>query len=231
MFEMLEFEFRPRPPRLAPPRPRGRARPVSWRGPQGGWWPDPYDRPYSLTVNFSEPDEAPVLDETPPMLGATLARMQADMRPEYVRIGTLPQALADRRATGPGLYFLELPPKEGKPWGYSGMSMDLHARLLKHRLCARMMQVEPARITVYVATGLHKGQYRSGEALRRHLLAVERSVYDLMKRHYDGRLANQKRELELELFGEEVLHHGRCACGRCRSWRGQFELIGPGAPP
>lgn len=155
-------------------------------------------------------------DETPPTLGMTLARMAPGLRPEYVRIGTLKQAVGDPRATGAGLYFLEF--IGGKaPRGYSGMSMDLRARLRKHALCAHIMNADADGIMVYIASGMHQGGRWTGDALKRRLRLRERAVNDLMMRHYKGRLVNQRRELELELLDGAAAHHGGCACGRCRA--------------
>lgn len=193
---------------------------MRWAGISGGVWPDPYAVDlYPLRPEPKpEPEPPPEQDETPPTLGMTLARMAPELRPEYQRIGTLKQAVADPRATGAGLYFLEF--IGGRtPRGYSGMSMDLRQRLQKHVLCAHIMNADTARIMVYVASGMHRGQRWTGDALKQQLLLRERTINDLMMRHYDGRLANQRRELELELFGETAQHHGGCACGRCRRGR------------
>ena len=189
MFEMLEFEL------------RRAARPVAPRRPA----------PYGVEWYPPAPDQ----DETPPTLGMTLARMAPALRPEYQRIGTLKQAVADPRATGAGLYFLEF--IGGKtPRGYNGMSMNLRERLQKHALCAHIMNADTDKILVYVASGMQQGQRWTGEALKRQLRLREHTVNHLMMKHYKDRLANQRRELELELFGERAAHHGGCACGRCR---------------
>ena len=155
-------------------------------------------------------------DETPPTLRDTLARMPADMRPEFVLIGSLNKALADPRVRGPGLYFLEFKQvRTRKPRGYNGMSMDLHQRLGKHAWYANIMGVPHSSITVYIASGMHRGQRWHGAELKARLRARETTINQLMRQHYPGHLSNQNRELEIAAMGEETEHGSGCTCRRC----------------
>lgn len=158
-------------------------------------------------------------DETPSALGNTLARMPAEMRPEFVRIGSLDKALADPSVRGPGLYFLEFKQvRTNTPRGYNGMSMDLHKRLGKHAWYANIMGVPHSSITVYIASGKHRDQHWHGAVLKAKLRARETTINQLMKKHFPGRLSNQKRELETAVMGEEEeVQDSGCACRWCRS--------------
>lgn len=208
MFEMLEFEWRPRSGRPMPfprrPRPRPRGRPIA----TAGFWPYrvPYIEPLPFPVSQPEPEPEPTADqgpedgETPP----TLAHMQpGTLRPAYQYIGMLNQAPNNSRTKGPGLYYLEFT-VNGRRRGYSGMSKNISERLKKHRTCAGMMGILPAQVDTYIVPGL------SDAADRR---SRERTLHDVMRARFKGVLTNQRRELELELLGEE--HEAFCGCGKC----------------
>jgi hypothetical protein len=204
-----------------------------YRGPYfggGGWWPYGANVVAPFPVDTAEPalepadqaeppDSEPMQGETPPTLGATLARMEPALRPAYQRIGSLRQALQHRQAIGPGLYYLEFD-VNGQRRAYSGQTKDLRTRLQKHSQCASMMGLNPALITTYVAAGLRD------DADRR---AREKSIHDKMFNFNSGVLTNQRRELEAEFWGELGEHHGSCQCGRCGGARQAFELMEFGA--
>lgn len=223
MFEMLEFEWRPRGGRSIPrsrpaprmkqarrPRPGPRPRPA----PAGGFWP--YRVPVYQTLPLLEPEPLPdpgpepAIDdggeegETPPTLGTALAYMQpGTLRPAYRFIGDLRQAPNHSRTKGPGLYYLEFT-VNGRRRGYSGMSQNMSERLEKHRTCAGMMGIPPEQVSTYVAPDL----FDAADRRRR-----EWTLHDVMLNRFPGVLTNQRRELELELMGEEHAH--ACRCGHC----------------
>lgn len=211
MFEMLEFEWRPRGGRPMPGPRRPKSRP--WGGPiaAGGFWPYrvPHIEPLPFLVGPSEPEPEPAADqapedgETPPTLRDALAHMQPATRPDYQYIGMLKQAPINARTKGPGLYYLEFT-VNGRRRGYSGMSNNMSERLEQHRICSGMMGIPPEQIDTYIAPGLF-------DAADRRLR--ERTLHDVMLTKFKGVLTNQRRELELELLGEE--HEAFCGCGKC----------------
>lgn len=220
------------PPRRWPPGSYGW---YGWPAPAFGWWPYRGDvvepaAPAPEPAPYDEPAAQPGPDdgsydgdgadqgETPPTLGASLARMPAPLRPAYQRLGSLAQALTSRRATGPGLYLIEFD-AGGRRRAYSGQTGDLRVRLQRHAQCARMMGVDPAQITTYVAVGLHDADDRRRREYRLH---------DVMFRHAPGVLTNQRREMELEL---PELHPAACACARCCAQGESFEIVPMGASP
>ena len=85
------------------------------------------------------------------------------------------------------------------------MSHNMSERLEKHRTCASMMGILPAQVDTYVAPDL----FDAADRRRR-----EWTLHDVMLNRFPGVLTNQRRELELELLGEE--HESACACGQCR---------------
>lgn len=229
MFEMLEFEWRPRGGRTMPrarpaprvkkmgkPRPRPRPRPL----PAGGFWPYrvPYyqalpllePEPLTLAGPEPEPEPEPAFDdggeegETPPSLGSALAYMQpGTLRPGYRFIGNLRDAPNHSRTKGPGMYYLEFT-VNGRRRGYSGQANNMSERLAKHRTCAGMMGITADQVSTYVAPDLFDAADRRTR---------EWTLHDIMFTRFPGVLTNQRRELEMELMGEE--HEVACACGKC----------------
>ena len=129
----------------------------------------------------------------PPTLQATLSRLPQTLRPQYILLGTLPVALHDRRANGPGLYLIEFS-ANGRQRAYSGQSLNVRRRLQQHLLCARMLGVRVDTYQVYVAP-----MPAATPAQRRD---IEQRIHADMFARSSGVLTNQRRELEAELFGE-----------------------------
>lgn len=225
MFEMMEFEWRPRGGRgMGRPmgRPMGRARPRPGRGPQPGQWPRPRPRPvygawpYPVPMfeplpllepappQEPEPWDEPVEGEAPPTIARAVAQMPAALRPSYIRIAALERAPDDPRTHGPGLYYLEFT-VNGQRRGYSGQARHIGKRLAQHRTCAGMMGIGAAQVDVYIAPNL------GDDADRRRR---EWTLHDTMLNNYRGVLTNQRRELEMGVLGEE--HETACGCKRCQ---------------
>lgn len=213
MFETMEFEWRPRAGR-----PVGRPRPRPPRKPRrSAYGPWPYrvpvfePLPLLMPAAGAEPEPEPGPDEDmgdgelPPTIAAAVARMPAALRPGYSAVSKLNQAPGDVRTHVPGLYYLEFT-VNGQRRGYSGQSGHIGRRLAQHRICASLMGIKPSEVDVYIAPNLADANDR-----RRR----EWTLHDTMFRYHKGVLTNQRRELELELLGEE--HEASCGCGRCRS--------------
>lgn len=146
--------------------------------------------------------------ELPPTIARAVALMPRALQPAYAPIVSLDRAPGDYRAQGPGMYYLEFT-VNGQRRGYSGQARHMGQRLAQHRICAAMMGVRPSDVSVYVAPNL------ADDADRRKR---EWTLHDTMFRHHKGVLTNQRRELEMEVLGQE--HEAACGCQRCR--RGPF---------
>lgn len=196
-----------RPTHKGPPRKwPGHSRRPRWPG--GGGWP--FDtvvvEPYGLYAPEPEPEPPPDWDapqepgqdefgwhgETPPTLQATLARLPAAVRPNYVALGPLADALRDPRSDVPGLYLIEFS-VAGQPRAYSGQSGNVRRRLQQHLLCAGMLGLPIAAHRAWVAplAALAPAQRRD----------IERRIHTDMLARRPGVLTNQRRELEAELLG------------------------------
>ncbi|MES2256933.1 MAG: hypothetical protein V4724_00370 [Pseudomonadota bacterium] len=208
---------RPAGPGRPGPYGRGYLRGPRWPyyGPVYGGWPygvvlrEPYADPYAGPDTGADagqdgtqeppfPDDADGMDmtspehgETPPTLVATLGRLPAAQRPAYLALGALTGALRDARATGPGFYLIEFT-VNGRQRAYSGQTNNLRRRLQQHALCGQMMGLPLTAHQVYVAPS------SLSDAQRR---AVESRIHDDMFRNQAGVLTNQRRELEVQLFG------------------------------
>ena len=197
-FEMMRFGRmlrKPAPPARGMPRDAGRpAWRQTWRVGSGAW------PPLSVGVfDVGDPGDG----ETPPSLAQGMPHVPVALQSNYTLIGNLDGAYAHRMAQGAGLYLIELP----KGRAYSGMSEHLRQRLQRHRLCAKVMGLDPKMYGVYVAT--------PAADLRRR----EYALHDAMFKHAKGVLTNTNRELEAEIFGEE--HEYGCGCGKCSA----FEVL------
>lgn len=224
MFETMEFEWRGRGGRSLG---RQRARPNRKPRPKPSFGVWPYRPPLFEPLPLIEPaafDQPGCGDaagngaggwadggedgELPPTIARAVALMPRALRPAYAAIAPLDRAPGDHRAQGPGLYYLEFT-VNGQRRGYSGQARHMGQRLAQHRTCAAMMGIRPADVSVYVASNL------ADDADRRKR---EWTLHDTMSRHHKGVLTNQRRELEMEVLGQE--HEAACACRRCR--RGPF---------
>jgi hypothetical protein len=192
----------------AKPRPgvrRGPTRPRPSYGPYYGW-PDRIvlREPYPVFEPFApqgpepaqafpdEPDDEPDgQGEVPPTLRATLARMPG--APNYLALGNLVSALRSPRTAGSGFYLIEFT-VNGKRRAYSGQTGNLRRRLQQHALCGQMMGLPLAEHQVYVAPSSQSAEQRR---------AMEYRIHDDMFTRHPGVLTNQRRELELELLGQE----------------------------
>ncbi len=206
MFETMEFEWRPRWRRSLG---RPRVRPVRRLRPMPVYGPWPYRVPVFEPLPLLEPPAAgepgPDVDdgELPPTIAAAVAQMPRALRPAFASIAALDRAPADDRTHGPGQYYLEFT-VNGQRRGYSGQARHVGQRLAQHRICAAMMGIRPADVSVYVAPS------PADDAERRRR---ERALHDAMFRLQRGVLTNQRRELEMEVLGE---HEAACDCKRCR---------------
>ncbi|WP_051293761.1 hypothetical protein [Pseudoduganella violaceinigra] len=209
MFETMEFEWRPKGGR---PVGRPRARPLRKprRAPGYGVWPYrlPVFEPLPLLEppagDAPDPDEGADGDELPPTIAHAVGQMPHALQPAYAPIAALDRAPGDVRTHGPGLYYLEFT-VNGRRRGYSGQAGHMGQRLAQHRVCAAMMGIRPADVSVYIAPNLADGVDRRNR---------ERTLHDTMFRRFPGVLTNQRRELEFEVLGEE--HEAPCGCKRCR---------------
>ena len=188
-------------------------RPARWpRYPVYGAWPFgvavPYPQPYPEPYREPEPEPGPesavdeepepgaqgMEGEMPPVFEQAIKQVSkglpAAQRPAYVSLKTLDDALKDKRSRAPGLYLLVF---GGGMRAYSGQSGNVHARLLQHRLCARMLGFDAGRHEVYMAPtpGMTPTQRRE----------VERLIHTAMLKQHRGLLTNQRHELEAEVMG------------------------------
>lgn len=196
----------PRPVMRSPRKWPGPVRRPRWPG--GSGWP--FDtvvvEPFPLYAAEPGPEPEPGWDtpqepgsgefgwraETPPTLQASLARLPAPLRPNYVALGTLADALRDPRSNVPGLYLIEFA-VAGQPRAYSGQSENVRRRLQQHLLCAGMLGLSVGAHRAYVAPLV-----MMAPAQRRD---IERRIHTDMLARQPGVLTNQRRELEAELLG------------------------------
>jgi hypothetical protein len=191
-----------------PGKPEKPGRRPRWPLGGGGW---PYD---SVLIEpravLAEPDPAPAQEpdwdepqepdsdefgwhgETPATLQAAVGRLPAPLRPNYVALGTLANALRDPRSNVPGLYAIEFT-VGGQTRAYSGQSSNVRRRLQQHVLCANMLGLPISGHNAFVAPlpGQAPTQRRD----------IERRIHTDMFARQPGVLTNQRRELEAELLG------------------------------
>ncbi len=136
-------------------------------------------QPLRASPQRSPPQRRPARKFVP----RVLASLNPDELPDYRPVGRLNQIYQlDRNQ---GLYLLEFT-IDGRLRGYSGSSDDLMRRLQAHRLCARVMGIEPGTILVYVATSPRITAWRSRE----------QALHQLMRDKAPDVLTNQRLELE-----------------------------------
>ena len=123
-----------------------------------------------------------------------MGRLPATQRPAYQALGPITGALTQAAASGPGLYLIEFT-SNGRQRAYSGQTDDLRRRLQQHLLCGQMMGLPLAGHQVYVAP-----LPKLSDTQRR---ALERRIHGDMFAHSAGVLTNQRRELEMEVLGNE----------------------------
>jgi hypothetical protein len=212
MFELLEFEWRPRARRgVAQPGQRKLPRTQPWPRPAPGFWP--YRLP--LIEVLPLPDEEPD-GELTDKLRDGVQRMPPGLRPHFAPIGTLEDAAGHRSAQGPGLYYFEFTAGRRRR-AYSGESAFMAGRLKQHRERAITMGLNPKFIKVFVAQG-------PGSRDKRR--AQEKLFHQRMFRHHPDFLTNQNLELGLP---------AGCSCRRCQLVRvagsaAQAAARGDGSP-
>ena len=171
--------------------------PVTGGGP---WWSYPLPYPVPYPEPYPEPFDDGMEGELPPQFKAVVQKLGL---PEYKSYGTLDAAIRNLPKPFAGLYLMVFPGKGGRLRGYHGQSVDVRRRLLQHKLCATILDVDTSTLRVYAAAvpdGVDKGRRRK----------LEYAVHDILLRNARGQLqpgpdrllTNQKRELELELLGE-----------------------------
>ena len=189
------------------PRYYPRYYPITGGGP---WWsyPLPLPTPEPLAPpDWPPPGAAPddgMEGELPPKFREALARLPAAQRPVYTPIGTLEAAPNVRGIARPALYLIVFRGRDGSIKAYHGQTDDLRVRLLKHRLCARMLDVDARNHQVYRADTPPGG---GAEKQRRR--QVEMNIHRMLLPPPVGQgprgarlLTNQRLELELQLLGE-----------------------------
>lgn len=168
-------------------------------------YPEPYPYPYPEPPDGQpqEPDDG-VEGELPQKFQEALARLPAAQRPVYKPIGILETAPNLRGIDRPALYLIVFRGRDGGIKAYHGQTDNLRVRLLKHRLCARMLDVDVRNHLVYRAdTPAGTG----GEKQRRR--QIEMNIHRILLPPPVGQgargqrlLTNQRLELELQLLGE-----------------------------
>ncbi|MEO7497681.1 MAG: hypothetical protein ABIT83_11360 [Massilia sp.] len=188
--------------------------PPSWpRFPVYGGWPgavlyppppEPYPEP-DQQPGF-EPEPAPATEpnfgqddadtEIPPAFLSSVNQLPPSQRPNYVRIGYLPDAVRQLGAADQGLYLIVFN-SNNRTRAYSGQSGNLRRRLQQHLLCALMFDMPAHQHEVFIARtpGMSDAQRR----------AIELRIHTEMFASHRGVLTNQRRELEAELLGEAWL--------------------------
>ncbi|MFC0253891.1 hypothetical protein [Massilia consociata] len=186
--------------------------PITGGGPLWSY-PVPYPTPYPTP--YPEPDPYPdgpgrgaqepgaddgMEGELPPQFKAVIQKLGL---PEYKSVGTLDKAIRKLPNRLAGLYLIVFRGKNGRERAYHGQSADVRQRLLQHKLCATILDVDTGMHRVYAAAvpdGIDKDRRRK----------LEYAVHDILLRNSKGQLepgpnrllTNQKRELEQELLGE-----------------------------
>jgi hypothetical protein len=176
--------------------------PLAYPSPYHSPYPEPF--PYVEPFPYPEPPDNGAQGELPQKFKDALATLPAARRPDYQPVGTLETAPNQRSLDRPGLYLLVFRGRDGSIKAYHGQSDNLRVRLLKHRLCARMLDVDPSKHLVYwAATPAGSG----AEKPRRR--QIEMDIHRIILPPPVGQgprgtrlLTNQKLELERELLGE-----------------------------
>ncbi|UGQ48442.1 hypothetical protein [Massilia endophytica] len=202
MFEILEFEWRPRGAFRMPRTPRLRPRRPPQPRPVFGLWP--YRVPVIETLPWpeEEPDE-----ELPAKLSDGVQRMPPSLQPVFDFIGTLENAATHEKAKGPGLYYFEFVAMRRRR-AYSGESGNLAKRLKQHRQRAIMMGLNPRFIKVYASDGPKDQETRRKQ---------EKALHKVMFEHHKGFLTNQNLEMEFA-----------CGCPRCKASLAALRAHAPG---
>jgi hypothetical protein len=176
-----------------------------------------YPLPYPAPSPYPEPPDWPppasgadhgaddgVEGELPQKFTQALARLPAVQRPVYKPIGTLETVPNLRGIDRPALYLIVFRGRDGSIKAYHGQTDNLRVRMLKHRLCARMLDVDVRDHQVYRAdtpagAGAEKQRRRQ----------IEMSIHRMLLPPPVGQaargsrlLTNQRLELELQLLGE-----------------------------
>lgn len=154
-----------------------------WDEPQGPGMDEPFDQ---------GADQFEWYGETPATLQAAVGRLPAPLRPSYVALGTLTDALRDPRSNVAGLYAIEFN-VAGQPRAYSGQSGNVRRRLQQHVLCANMLGLPISGHRAFVAP-----LPSAAPPQRRD---IERRIHTDMLARQPGVLTNQRREFEAELLG------------------------------
>lgn len=191
---------------------RPRSYPMSGSGPFWSYpqtYPVPYPEPYPAQYPQApdgeprEPDDGVDSEVPPPKFTAAVARLPAAQRPRYIAVGTLETAPNLRSLARPGLYLIVFPGRGGSIKAYHGQTDNVGKRLGQHRLCARMLDVDPRTHLVYMAaTPTGTGP----EHQRRRQIEIEIHRLLLPPPIGQGRgaplLTNQRLEFEQELPGQ-----------------------------
>lgn len=157
--------------------------PVVYAGEPDPGWDEPAD---------ADQDQFEWYGETPATLQAAVGRLPAPLRPSYVALGTLADALRDPRSNVAGLYAIEFN-VAGQPRAYSGQSGNVRRRLQQHVLCATMLGLPIGGHRAFVAP-----LPSAAPPQRRD---IERRIHTDMLARQPGVLTNQRREFEAELLG------------------------------
>jgi hypothetical protein len=165
------------------PEPDPAAQDPGWDAPQEPGMDEPFDQGQ---------DQFEWYGETPATLQAAVGRLPAPLRPSYVALGTLNDALRDPRSNVAGLYAIEFN-VAGQPRAYSGQSGNVRRRLQQHVLCATMLGLPISGHRAFVAP-----LPSAAPPQRRD---IERRIHTDMLARQPGVLTNQRREFEAELLG------------------------------
>lgn len=193
---------------------RPRSYPMSGSGPFWSYpqtYPVPYPEPYPAQYPYPqapdgeprEPDDGVDSEVPPPKFTAAVARLPAAQRPQYIAVGTLETAPNLPSLARPGLYLIVFPGRGGSIKAYHGQTGNVGKRLGQHRLCARMLDVDPRTHLIYMAA---TPAGTAPEHERRRQIEIEIHRLLLPPPIGQGRgaplLTNQVLEFEQELPGQ-----------------------------